>query len=134
MSAARVVARGRLAAERLMIDTCSVSYPTGATVWNEASGRDVPVYAVDFESPCQFQSTALVTEDADVGARREVVDKVTLKLPVTAPQVRTDALVECLTVGLISDPRLVGRKFLVGAPFNKTYATATRLELKEYVE
>ena len=134
MGIAGTVRRGRLAAERIMLDTIEVSYPTGATVKDTNTGREIPVYEVEFETICQFQTATLKSEDLTVAARREVVDRMVVKMPVDRPQVRTDALITCTATGGPSDPRLVGRKFLVAGPHNKSYATATRLELKEYVE
>lgn len=125
----QVTFEGRALAESLMTATVRVSYKTGQTSQNESSGKQEPVYATRFESPAKFQSTTLATSDVDVAGRREVIDQLQIHLPVSTAQVHQDDVIECLTNP--SDPRLVGRKFLAGAPMNKTYATATRLNVKE---
>jgi hypothetical protein len=123
---------GRLLAESLMQDTCSVSTWTGRTVQNETTGAEDKVYAVDFTSPCKVQQRAAdQVASPEVGGRRVAVDEVEIHLPVSAPQVSEGQVIEITAVGAGSDARLVGRKFVVAAPMNKTHATATRLQVKE---
>lgn len=127
----QTVVEGRQLAESLMTDTFAVKYKTGATTQDEATGAEVPVYATEFTSPCKFQSNTLSTDEVESGGRRVVVDQLQIHYPVGKPQVRQDAVIVCTAVGPKSDPRLVGRDFVVGAPMNKTYATATRLNVKD---
>jgi hypothetical protein len=122
--------QGRVLANALMTDTCTVSTWTGRTVQNETTGAESKVYAVDFTSACKVQRRqANQTTEPEVGGRRVAVDEVEVHLPVTAPQVVEGQVIE-ITVSA-SDPRLVGRKFVVSSPMNKTHATATRLSVKE---
>lgn len=131
MSVAAVVARGRVAAERLMVDTCTVSTWTGRTAQNETTGAEAKVYEVDFTSPCKVQQRQLKPTEPEVGGRRVAIDEVEIHLPVSAGQVSEGQVVEITAVGAGSDSRLVGRKFVVSSPMNKTNATATRLRVKE---
>ena len=111
-----------------MTDTCTVSTKTGQTAQNESTGRKEDVYTLDFTSPCKVQQTTRETSMPDVGGRRDAIDQVEIHLPVSSPQVTQGQVIE---ITASSDARLVGRKFLVASPMNKTYATATRLSVKE---
>lgn len=126
---AQTTFEGRALAESLMTATVVVRYATGRTAQNETTGKQEPVYADRFTSVAKFQTNSLATSDIESGARREVGETMQIHLPVTTPQVHADDVIVCLTNP--TDPRMVGRRFIVGAPMNKTYATATRLNVKE---
>lgn len=123
------LAEGRALAESLMTDTCDVKTDTGTTVQNESTGKEETVYTVDFTSPCKVQQQrGRDTSEPDVGGRRDAIDEVEIHLPASAPQVAQGQVIEITTS---RDSRLVGRQFIISAPMNKTYATATRLSVKE---
>lgn len=128
MSAASAMAKGRARAEALMTDTCRVKYKTGNGVQNETTGVESPTYVTRFDSACKFQ-TSYAQAQPDVGGRRDPIDTAEIHLPADAAQVHEGDVIECLTSA--TDSRLVGRLFVVGSPMNKTYATATRLSVKE---
>lgn len=122
----------RAAAEALMLDTCTVSDKTGRMAQNEGTGAEEAVYVARFSSKCKIQSSAsLVVSDASVGGHRQAIDQLQIHLPVTVGQVAQGELITITATGAGSDPRLVGRKFIVGAPMSKSFATATRLSVKE---
>lgn len=126
----QTVVEGRALAESLMTSTITVRYKTGRTAQNESTGAEVPVMAVRFESPAKFQSTGvLASSRVDAGGRDVVLDQMQIHYPVSMPQVEQDDEITCDSNP--SDPRLVGRVFVVGDPMNKTYATATRLNVRE---
>jgi hypothetical protein len=123
---------GRQLAEALMVDTCTVSTWTGRTVQNETDGEEAKVYAVDFTSKCKVQQRAAnQVASPEVGGRRVAIDEVEIHLPVSAEQVVEGQVIEITAVGALSDVRMLGRKFVVSSPMNKTHATATRLQVKE---
>jgi hypothetical protein len=123
---------GRQLAEALMTDQCSVSTWTGRTAQNETDGEEAKVYAVDFTSKCKVQRRSQnQTTEPEVGGRRVAIDEVEIHLPVSAEQVVEGQVIEITAVGSLSDVRLLGRKFVVSSPMNKTHATATRLSVKE---
>jgi hypothetical protein len=126
-----LVSAGRRAAESLMTDTCVVRYRTGRTGIDEDTNAEEPVYADRFTSPCRVRHVAAVEAGDEVGGQRVVVDTTRIDLPVSSPQVEVDDVIEITAVGPSSDPRLVGRKFVVGAPMNQTFSTATRLRVEE---
>ena len=125
------VIEGRQLAESLMVDTCTVRYKTGRSAINETTNKEAPVYATRFTSACRVREVRTVTPDSTVGGRREARDETRVDLPVSAPQVFTDDQVVIDAVGPSSDPRLVGRVFVVNAPMNQTFSTATRLTVTE---
>lgn len=131
MSLPAVVARGRVRAEALMVDTVSVKSKTTRAAQNETTGAETQQYETSFTSKAKIQSSSLESTDPEVGGRRQAIDSIELHLPITAPQVEQGQVVEVTAVGAGSDSRLVGRQFVVAAPMNKTHATATRLRLKE---
>lgn len=113
-----------------MTATVTVRYKTGRMAQSESNGAEEPVMATRFTSPAKFQTTGTVaTSDVDAGGRRIALDQLQIHLPVSSPQVHQDDEITCDANP--SDPRLVGRVFMVGDPMNKTYATATRLNVKE---
>jgi hypothetical protein len=129
---AQVTLEGRELAESLMQDTCVVEYVTGATTKDPYTDREIPVYATRFISKCKVQVVGtLSSEQAKVGEEISVIGTARIDLPVATPQVAQNDRITITAVGPLSDVRLVGRSFLVGSPMNKTYATATRLTVKE---
>lgn len=110
--------------------TITVRYRTGRMGQDEETGAEAPVMAVRFTSRAKFQSVgSLTTNDVDTGGRRVAIDQLQVHYPVSMPQVEQDDEITCEENP--PDPRLVGRVFVVGDPMNKTYATATRLNVKE---
>lgn len=116
-----------------MVDTCVVYDKTTRAAQNETTGKEEQQYAAAFTSKCKFQANSQSQEPQtpSVGGRRDAIDETVLHLPVSSEQVEQGQVVECTAVGAGSDPRLVGRRWLVAVPMNKTFATATRLRLKE---
>lgn len=113
-----------------MTDTCRVKYQSGRGAQDESTGKKPPVYTTRFDSVCKFQASySSATSQPDVGGRRDPIDQIEVHLPASAAQVHEGDVIECLTSA--TDPRLVGRLFVVGSPMNKSYATATRLSVKE---
>ncbi|VXC08580.1 DUF6093 family protein [Aeromicrobium sp. 9AM] len=124
------LSEGRALAESLMTASITVRYKTSRMTQDPVTGKEVPVMAVRFTSPAKFQTTgSLATSDVDSGGRRVAVDQLQIHYPVSKPQVEQDDEITCDTNP--NDPRLEGRVFLVGDPMNKTYATATRLNVRE---
>jgi hypothetical protein len=128
---AQTTTEARQLAESLMTDTCVVRYQTGRTAINTTTNVEAPVMATRFTSACRVRQIVTTNADEEVGGRREALQETRIDLPVSSPQVFTDDEIEITAVGAVSDPRLVGRTFIVGAPMNQTYSTATRLRVEE---
>lgn len=124
----------RADAEAGMTATIRAYRQTGRIAQDDDTGIEQPEFhEVIAESIAKFQNVGnLSAVTADLGGRREVIDQMRVDLPVSAEQLLQDDIIECLTNP--TDPRLEGRKFVVGAPMNKTYSTATRLNVKELPE
>ena len=128
---AQTTIEGRQLAESLMVDTCVVRYKTSRLAINTTTNVEAPVMATRFTSACRVRQVITAEADLDVAGRREALSDTRIDLPVSAPQVHVDDEIEITAVGAASDPRLVGRTFVVGPPMNQTYSTATRLRVKE---
>lgn len=129
---ASLVAAGRRAAEALMVDTIVVYDVGDRDTQDESTGDEVLELVIAFTSKAKFQQGDVTQPNMpSVGGRREAIDETTVQIPVSAPQVVQGQVVECTAVGDGSDPRLVGRKWVVSVPMNKTYSTATRLSLRQ---
>lgn len=136
MSLASALHAGRRAAERLMSDTVTISYPdpSGATTQDPDTGTTTPVMLTRFTSKCKVQARNLAVQDAEVGGRTAEIIRAELHLPVDAPAVQPGDVAEITAVGALSDVTLLGRKFTIqGGTPPKSHATARRLEVEEVV-
>ena len=117
--------RGRALAERLMVDTCSISRP-GATV-DELTG--VPTWTPVYTGKCQVSTYEPQESNREVSSALVTTQRYVLKLPVEsyAPQIGDVATITAATY----DANLVTRKFRVVALLHKTAATAYRLGVEE---
>ena len=117
--------RGRALAERLMVDTCSISRP-GATV-DELTG--VPTWTPVYAGKCQVSTYEPQESNREVSSALVTTQRYVLKLPVEsyAPQIGDVATITAATY----DANLVPRKFRVVALLHKTAATAYRLGVEE---
>ena len=131
LAVAQTTADARRLAETLMVDTCVVRYKTSRLAINTTTNVEAPVVATRFTSACRVRQIVTTAADVDVAGRREALQETRIDLPVSAPQTKTDDEIEITAVGSVSDPRLVGRKFIVGPRMNQTYSTATRLRVEE---
>lgn len=131
MTAASVLARGRSAAEKLMVDTCTISHPgEGQGPWNEADmGYDPPPPDVFYTGRCRVQLSAAMANTPEAGERVLVVQRATVAVPMSVTGVRVG---DTITVTASEhDPDLVGNTYRVRSLFAKTHATARRLEVEE---
>lgn len=117
--------RGRALAERMMVDTCSISRP-GATV-DELTG--VPTWTPVYTGKCQVSAYEPQESNREVSSALVTTQRYVLKLPVEsyAPQIGDVATITAATY----DANLVTRKFRVVALLHKTAATAYRLGAEE---
>lgn len=113
-----------------MVDSCTVTYATGASTQDPVTGTESPEYATRFTSKCKVQSRNLTAREAEVGGRTATTVTVELHLPFSAEAVEVGDVAEITDS---ADPHLVGRKFRVVAPVAKSYATARRVDVEEVV-
>ena len=132
MSAGSAVAAGRIAAESLMVDTCTITKPgTGQGPLNPDTGKyDAPAPVVVYSGKCRVQVPNVAESVQDSGERAWTVQDALVMLPVVGSE---DVLVgHTVTITAASlDAQLVGKRYTVTAGHHKTHATARRLRCKE---
>lgn len=133
MSAASVLARGRLAAAALMVDTCSIRRRTGVQT-NDLDGSTNPSYdpVSPYTGPCRVQTSGsgAMGQRVDVGEAALVVLRLELQLPVVGSEgVRRGD--EVTITASTNDADLLGRTYRVHDLMHGTHKTARRLQLEE---
>jgi len=127
MSAASLLARGRIAAEALMVDACVIRRVTGQTT-DDLTGAVAPTYSTVYTGPCKVQATGGRTggERVEVGEVAAVVDRLRLDLPVATSLAITHGDRVTITA-CTHDPDLVGMVATIHDPMGKSFGTARRL-------
>lgn len=130
MSAASAVAAGRVAAQALMVDACTITKP-GAPVWNDATGKYTPGTPVTlYAGRCRVQVPNVAESVQDSGDRAWTVQDALVMVPVAGSEaVKVGHTVKVTACTL--DAQLVGVEYTVTAMHHKTFATARRLRCKE---
>lgn len=133
MSAPSVTRAGQAAAERLMVDTCTVTRVTapGAPI-NETTGQ-YPAASTSsvYAGKCQVQYRDGLARGALAGERDQMIARLIVKVPMSASGFQVDDVVTITATGTDSDTDLASRTFRVAELFHKTYATARRLVVEE---
>lgn len=132
MSAPSVTRAGRAAAERLMVDTCTVTRVSAGGAFNETTGQ----YGADtttsvYAGKCRVQQRDGLARGVTAGEREQMVGRFVVSLPMSATGVQVDDVVTITATGTDSDADLASRTFRVAELFHKTYATARRLVVEE---
>lgn len=127
MSVATLLARGRAAAEALMVDSCVIRRQTGSTV-DPNTGAEVPTYEQVYAGKCRVQFRGLATESPTSGQQRVDLLTTELQLPITVTDIAVNDVVEMVTS---IDPDLPGRRLRINNRMHKTHATARRLSVEE---
>lgn len=131
MSYLSAIARGRVRAEDMMVDTCEVREPSVDGEFDPATGETAVVPgALVYSGKVKIQNTDAVYERAsDAGGHQFIVQRYSLHFPVSAPRIVEDHRVT-ITGSLVS-PHNVGRVFRVASPSEKTFSTAQRVNADE---
>lgn len=131
MSRARLVDRGRAAAEAGMVDACTIRRPvTGLAVTDPVTGVVVKGYAPadPYSGKCRVQQLLARVDQHDVGEDYVTMLRLVLQLPVSVVGVQVN---DEVTITVSQDPDLVGRVFLIWDLFHKTDSTSRRIGVKE---
>lgn len=129
------VARGRILAASLMPDTGVMRRPTGHATQN-ANGEEEVTYVDVFTSRCKVSGASTGGGDTTyqtvtiAGVEHDLITA-GVRLPFGVPPCQRGYVFEVTAVGPTSDPRLIGRKYLVHNDPAKTDATARRLDVVE---
>lgn len=130
MSAESLTLRGRLAAESLMLDACTVHRP-GAPVMNPDTGAVTASLTLVYTGKCKVQRTVSQASNPTAGGHSFTVQDSRVDFPVSAGPFAVSDVVTVTASTL--DPQLVGRVFRVVELFHKSYATAQRTRVSEVV-
>lgn len=118
----------RAEAEALMVDTVRFTVPLSGGMFNPETGKYVwPHRRTIYWGRCQVQLPPAIPQNSSAGDQPLVVERVTIKIPVTAPEIPVGAIAKIVDVGDASDPGLIGTRFRVVGSHHKTFATARRL-------
>jgi hypothetical protein len=130
MSAESATLTARAAAERNMVDACTVTRYT-VTATDRETGVQTRTPTSIYSGRCRVQQRAAARPGGrrDVGEASVVEVDYVLQLPMSVTGVQVEDVVAITASGL--DPDLPGRKFRVASQAAKTHASARRLELIE---
>lgn len=128
MSRATVLARGRLAAEAGMVDTCAISRVTGQTT-DPFSGEVTDTRTTAYTGKCRIQQAAADAQQHEAGEDYLLLLRLEVQLPMTVTGLEVGDQVT--VIASAHDADLVGRVFLVHDLAHKTHATARRVQVTE---
>lgn len=126
MTIESALARGRAAAEALMVDACLVERPTGETT---SGGVVTPTWDEIYEGKCRLQVRTQDGQGSTVGEAYQLVARTELQIPVTAAELLAGDRVTMTAAAL--DPQLAGKVYTVRDVLAKTHLTSRRITLLE---
>jgi hypothetical protein len=124
MSLTTVLARGRAAAEALMVDACIIRRVTGTTT-DPDTGATTPTLSTLYTGKCRVQQSAPSASPAEVGEAYALMLRLDVQLPMSVVGLQTED--QIAVTASVHDPDLVGRVFLVRDLAHKSHATARRV-------
>jgi hypothetical protein len=125
-----MVLRGRLKAESLMLDSCTIGRQSGVFT-DPDTGQVVPTFTTVYDGKCKVQATATQAANPTAGGHQFTVQDTRLDLPVSAGPVAVDDTVTLNSAVL--DSQLAGRVYRIVEVFHKSMATAQRTRVSEVV-
>lgn len=127
MTAAGAAGSGRVAAERLMLDTCTVTRVTGQTL-SESLGVLTATSTTVYTGACRVKPEPTDSQTA-AGDRATMERRYVVSLPITATTVAVDDVVTVTASDL--DAGLVGAVMVVAGQAKGSQITARRLACVE---
>jgi hypothetical protein len=129
VSAISTTLRGRLAAEKLMIDSVTIRHQTGEAT-DPDTGVITPTLSTVYSGAAKVGQSAVPSgSPRDLGQASVTLIHLTVHVPMSVTGVKVDDLVTVDASTL--DPALVGRVFRVTSIGHKTYQTARRFDVQE---
>lgn len=126
------IVMGRVFAESLMVDACTITRKTGESInaeTLEASATTVQQYS----GVCRLTMPGTVARDSESGSRVLIEQQLMLSLPVaTSGSVRANDVVTITSSE--NDPTLVGRTFRIAGGHHQSQATARRFPVTEVTQ
>ena len=133
MSVLGAIAKGRRAAEALMLDSGTAKRPTGGYAYNSTTQTETQATTTLFSSPCKIQARDALQERAvEVGGRTATAVRLELHLPADTNPLTAGDLFTITSVQAASSVP-TPRTYRVLAPFEKGLATARRYAVEVYV-
>jgi len=129
MSAESAMRLGRLAAERLQIDTAVVKGLPVKT-WDEETSSYSQVAPTVYDGPCKVKLADVQVHEIDAAGQQLVEQTSTASFPVAEDTVFPKNFTVTVTTSR-TDPAMVGRTFRITGPHAQTYATARRYPIEE---
>lgn len=125
----RLLRQGRHAAERRMVDTCTIRRRTGETT-DDFSGTVTATYLSPdpYAGKCRVQQHPARAEEQDAGQDYLRLLRLEVQLPISAIGLKVGDVV---TLTTSRDPDLLGREFRVRDLAHKTDATSRRVQCIE---
>lgn len=130
MSAQSALARARIFAAALFVDTCTIRRLAVSTA-NGDTAQITPTYTTIYSGPCKVQQASGYARPATVGEAVVFMTRMQLHVPVTATVAQPDDLVT--VTASVHDPDMVGRQWKVRGTPDKTWPTAHRYGIEEVV-
>jgi hypothetical protein len=128
MSAASVLARGRAAAEALMVDSCSIRRKTGESTG--PGGVVTPTYGDPlYAGKCRIQQDKAQAQQQDPGEAYVLMLRLEIQLPMSVTGLQAEDVVTITASA--HDPDLVGRVFIVRDLAHASHKTARRVQVME---
>ena len=128
MSATSITLRGRVAAEALQVDTCTIQRVVSLAT-DPDTGVVTPTYSTIYTGKCRLKLSVAVARPLTVGEAQEFTQHPILSLPATTTGIQVDDLLT-ITATLLM-PSLVGRVFHLRAVPGQSHMTAARFEIME---
>ena len=127
MSAASVLARGRAAAESLMVDACTIQRVVGQTTGPGGVVTDDldDVYA----GRCRVQQDKAQAQQQDPGEAHVLMLRLEIQLPMSVTGLQAEDVVTITASA--HDPDLVGRTFVIRDLAHASHKTARRVQVME---
>lgn len=122
------VARGRLAAESLMVDACTIRRKTGETTDTDTAAV-TPTYATLYTGKCRIQQVGGIARPTQAGEQTDWMLRLDLQLPMSVTGLKVSDVVA--VTASVRDPDLPGRVFTIRGLAHKTDATARRVQIEE---
>lgn len=127
MSAASVLARGRAAAEGLMVDACTIRRITGESTG--PGGVVTPTYSTLYTGKCRIQQSKADAQQQEVGEAYALMLRLEVQLPMSVTGLRAED--EVTVTASAHDADLIGRVFLIRDLAHATHKTARRVQVQE---
>ncbi|WP_329019286.1 DUF6093 family protein [Micromonospora rifamycinica] len=122
-----MLSRGRAAAERLMVDTCTIRRASGEG--SDDDGNVIVTYEDLYAGKCRVQQTSAQAAQQESGEDYLLLLRLEVHLPMSVIGLETGD--EVTITASVHDPDLPGRVFLIRDLAHKSHATARRVGVTE---